>query len=506
MSENVKEEGMVKEEVIEEEVIDEEVVDEEILEEEVIDEEILEAEEAEEEPEEATDVDVKLENEEGVEVDEAEEDDDEDNQPLVKVKMEEGGNQPGQSAGLLPKVKVEDSQVEGIAAKGASQVDQNDGQKKSHVLLEALRESLDGAAEVDFARRSAIDSFRSFCLDFQVTTPSQPVETSVEEIMDELSSMDSLAEDDVEDNVEGIVEEHSESLMEGILEENAGQHPKETAQEAEEEDSDEEEDESLLAPVEEVSDVRGSPPDPIAVSSPETASPDETSPDDSSSGSDDETPTLEPAVEQQQAPVPATVPSPRTPPTVATVTAATPVTTSTRGGLPQQRSRAPALRTRAMLDQKKQLQEQREKQQREFEASRRKELLFSKRFRPEAPTEYRVDNSQLNARTKGLRCRITMDLEQRHPEEALSWGSIIQGQDMGNGWFRLRSGLFAPIWVNNVQVIVPMSREEAAAKRPRKLAPWEIQAQGSLLPFSLLDALLGVGPPPSSEGSLFMNV
>jgi len=76
--------------------------------------------------------------------------------------------------------------------------------------------------------------------------------------------------------------------------------------------------------------------------------------------------------------------------------------------------------------------------------------------------EYVADNSELQAGSKGLRHRLSQDMEDVHRTAHTKWGRIVKGADLGDGWLKTADGLFLPLVVNGARVLLTV--EEAAAR------------------------------------------
>jgi len=87
--------------------------------------------------------------------------------------------------------------------------------------------------------------------------------------------------------------------------------------------------------------------------------------------------------------------------------------------------------------------------------------------------DYVVDNSQLQSPCKGILHRLSMHMDNVAWKEATAWGSVVSGADMGNGWLALTSGLYLPLRISGIPILIPRSEINdfvTPASTPRTLA------------------------------------
>lgn len=109
--------------------------------------------------------------------------------------------------------------------------------------------------------------------------------------------------------------------------------------------------------------------------------------------------------------------------------------------------------------------------------------------RPLVPgqADYLVDNSELKARGLGLKYRHSKNVEDKSDEYA-PWGTLIIGEDEGDGWVKVSAG-YLPFAFRNATVLVKRERE-GQVTLPKDPVPWvgEAQHQGPEPSFEVGDA------------------
>jgi len=77
---------------------------------------------------------------------------------------------------------------------------------------------------------------------------------------------------------------------------------------------------------------------------------------------------------------------------------------------------------------------------------------------------YCLDNSVLQAPTKGVRKRLTKEEFDYHETATLTWGSMVRGVDTGDGWLRCsEDGLYVPMTMKGVPVVCRKGQKLNAA-------------------------------------------
>lgn len=81
-------------------------------------------------------------------------------------------------------------------------------------------------------------------------------------------------------------------------------------------------------------------------------------------------------------------------------------------------------------------------------------------FRQDKGQTYLVDNSHLNAKSKGLFYYLSKDKAKVAFVESALWGSTVNGTDEGDGWVRTAESLYLPKTVDKSPVLRKLSDEE----------------------------------------------
>ena len=66
----------------------------------------------------------------------------------------------------------------------------------------------------------------------------------------------------------------------------------------------------------------------------------------------------------------------------------------------------------------------------------------------------------------GIGLRLSMDLQDLHPEHCVSWGMEIRGREVADGWLELASGGFIPMDIEGTRLVVPASARREADWSP----------------------------------------
>ncbi|CAK0804233.1 unnamed protein product, partial [Prorocentrum cordatum] len=103
---------------------------------------------------------------------------------------------------------------------------------------------------------------------------------------------------------------------------------------------------------------------------------------------------------------------------------------------------------------------------------------------------YLVDNSALNASTRGLSYRRSKDMKDADGERFAEWNSIVNGVDDGDGWVRV-GDRFLPLQIGGAAVLRPLEPQQAARLRGSLSAPAVAAARERSKPHpALVDAEL----------------
>jgi len=70
-------------------------------------------------------------------------------------------------------------------------------------------------------------------------------------------------------------------------------------------------------------------------------------------------------------------------------------------------------------------------------------------------TRYLVDNSKLQANTRGLSYRLSKNNKDRDPRTVAMWDSQVRGIDQGDGWLKV-GDCFLPLMLKDVPVLAPL--------------------------------------------------
>jgi len=84
----------------------------------------------------------------------------------------------------------------------------------------------------------------------------------------------------------------------------------------------------------------------------------------------------------------------------------------------------------------------------------------------EAPREFLIDNSDLQANTKGLGYRRSKHLQDKDGTELAEWGTTVLGVDQGDGWVKI-GRRYLPTKLNGKAVltgdVIGLPRPDAAS-------------------------------------------
>mmetsp|Transcript_113258 Transcript_113258/g.293155 ORF Transcript_113258/g.293155 Transcript_113258/m.293155 type:complete len:226 (-) Transcript_113258:95-772(-) len=82
-------------------------------------------------------------------------------------------------------------------------------------------------------------------------------------------------------------------------------------------------------------------------------------------------------------------------------------------------------------------------------------LQDAEKFATQAKRQYLVDNSRLQAATRGLGLRLQKIMDDTRPKRVVPWGSVVVGVDGGDGWLICEDG-YLPTFAQGVAVLTPM--------------------------------------------------
>ena len=74
---------------------------------------------------------------------------------------------------------------------------------------------------------------------------------------------------------------------------------------------------------------------------------------------------------------------------------------------------------------------------------------------------------QGNKNGTGIGLRLSMDLQDRHPERCVLWGMEVRGREMPGGWLELASGGYIPMVIDGTRLVIPACLHEPAWSPPR---------------------------------------